>query len=56
MTPKDNRRQDYYMRIIESLNQRESWENRQRLFYQARYLECAARSSPGRPPPTCTSS
>ena len=35
---KSNRRGDYYQRIIDCLNQRETWENRQRLFYQARYF------------------
>jgi hypothetical protein len=35
---KNNRRGDYYQRIIDCLNQRETWENRQRLFYQARYF------------------
>jgi len=38
MNAKDTRRNDYYVRIIEALNQRETWENRQRLFYQARYF------------------
>ena len=34
----NNPRATYYQRILEALNQRESWENRQRLFYQARYF------------------
>jgi len=38
MNAKDTRRNSYYTRIIDSLNQRETWENRQRLFYQARYF------------------
>ena len=38
MNAKDTRRNEYYTRIIEALNQRETWENRQRLFYQARYF------------------
>jgi len=33
-----NQRATYYQRVLEALNQRESWENRQRLFYQARYF------------------
>ena len=31
-------RQDYYQRIVDAVEQRQSWENRQRLFYQARYF------------------
>ena len=38
MNAKDTRRTEYYTRIIEALNKRETWENRQRLFYQARYF------------------
>ena len=38
MNAKDTARTEYYTRIIEALNQRETWENRQRLFYQARYF------------------
>jgi len=34
----NNQRATYYQRVLEALNQRESWENRQRLFYQARYF------------------
>ena len=38
ISDRDERRAKYYTRIINALNQRETWENRQRLFYQARYF------------------
>ena len=43
---KSNRRGDYYQRIIDCLNQRETWENRQRLFYQARYFGVRRKTKP----------
>ena len=33
-----SRRTDYHARVLTSLTQRETWETRQRLFYQARYF------------------
>ena len=43
---KYNRRADYHKRIIDCLNQRETWENRQRLFYQARYFGVRRKTKP----------
>ena len=39
-------RDGYHMRIIDCLNQRETWENRQRLFYQARYFGVRRKMKP----------
>ena len=33
-----SRRTDYHQRVLDSLKQRDTWETRQRLFYQARYF------------------
>jgi len=46
ISDKDERRAKYYTRIINALNQRETWENRQRLFYQARYFGVRRRVKP----------
>jgi hypothetical protein len=46
MSDKYTLRADYHQRIIDSLNQRETWENRQRLFYQARYFGVRRKTKP----------
>jgi hypothetical protein len=46
MSDKYTRRAEYHERIIDSLNQRETWENRQRLFYQARYFGVRRKTKP----------
>ena len=46
MSDKYTRRTEYHDRIIDSLNQRETWENRQRLFYQARYFGVRRKTKP----------